>query len=348
MQRSEGKQGSQECADQGKLQQGDFDKPASVTDRYTGVRTNQRRTATSLMNIQQLETFYWITRLGTFGAAGEHLHTSQATVSSRIRELENELDVMLFDRIGRNVVLTIKGRELLAHAEKVVVDAARLRMAAGTLRVEQGVVRIGIVEMIAMSFLTPIINQLEQRYPGVEVEFDVNLNASLLGKLTRGAIDIAVIGGPVEDIETKFVPVGSMDLVWVGTPEILRDLPDYVRPAEIAGLPIISLNRESRTFSVMHAWFAKEIVTPRRVNYCNSLLMMLNIVREGICVCMMPLELVSEDLKSGILRALKPDPMLHPVGFFVATRAESIDPVIADIAKMIARLVQLPAAPEDR
>src|SRR5206468_6623656 len=59
----------------------------------------------SNMNIRQLETFYWIARLGTFSAAADRLATSQANVSARIRELENELDVFLFDRIGRQVQL---------------------------------------------------------------------------------------------------------------------------------------------------------------------------------------------------------------------------------------------------
>ncbi|MFL9884219.1 LysR family transcriptional regulator [Paraburkholderia agricolaris] len=59
--------------------------------------------------------------------AGEYLHTSQANVSSRIRGLESELDVLLFERIGltgRTVTLTLKGRELLAHAERVALSEA--------------------------------------------------------------------------------------------------------------------------------------------------------------------------------------------------------------------------------
>src|SRR5919204_3305683 len=98
------------------------------------------------MNIRQLETFFWIARLGTFSAAAERLYTSQANVSARIRELEDELDVLLFDRIGRQVQLTVKGRELLAYAEKVVAEAAQLRLAAGKPDMVQGVVKIGMAE----------------------------------------------------------------------------------------------------------------------------------------------------------------------------------------------------------
>lgn len=293
------------------------------------------------MNIQQLETFYWITRLGTFAAAGEHLHTSQANASSRIRELEGELDVLLFERIGRTVALTLKGRELLAHAERVVAEAARLRVAAGKLVVGQGLVRIGVGEVIAMRSLITIINRLKERYPGLDVEFDVNLNANLLSKLERGSIDIAVVGGPVDDPDTKLVPIGALNFVWVGVPSLLGDLKS-VRPRDLAGLPIISLSRDARTFGVMQSWFAEEVVTPAKINYCNSLSTMLTVVRGGICICMMPLDLVAVDIKAGTLRGLMPNPPLRPLPFFVATRAESIDPAVADIAEIVVEVTRLP------
>jgi DNA-binding transcriptional LysR family regulator len=296
---------------------------------------------TAPMNIQQLETFYWITRLGTFAAAGEYLHTSQANVSSRIRELESELDVLLFERIGRTVNLTLKGRELLKHAERVVAEAARLRVAAGKLAVGQGLVRIGVGEAVAMRSLITIINRLKERYPGLDVEFDVNLNASLLDKLERGAIDIAVVGGPVDDPDTKLVPIGAMTFQWVGAPSLLGDL-THVRPQDLAELPIISLSREARTFSVMQSWFAEEAIAPTTINYCNSLSTMLTVVRAGICICMMPLELVAPDIESGKLRMLVADPPLRPLTFFVATRAESIDPAVADIAALVVEVTRIP------
>jgi len=293
------------------------------------------------MNIQQLETFYWITRLGTFAAAGEHLHTSQANVSSRIRELESELDVLLFERIGRTVTLTLKGRELLGYAERVVAEAARLKVAAGKMVVGQGLVRIGVGEAIAIRSLITIINSLKERYPGLDVEFDVNLNANLLSKLERGAVDIAVVGGPVDDPGTKLVPIGAMNFQWVGSPTLLGDL-THVHPHDLAELPIISLSREARTFSVMQSWFAEEAIAPNRINYCNSLSTMLNVVRAGICICMMPLELVGADIEAGTLRILIAEPPLRPLTFFVATRAESIDPAVADIAELVATVVRLP------
>jgi DNA-binding transcriptional LysR family regulator len=293
------------------------------------------------MNIRQLETFYWIARLGTFSSAAERLHTSQANVSARIRELESELDVTLFDRIGRHVQLTLKGRELLVHAERVVADAAKLRLAAGKPDMVQGVVKIGVGEVIAARSLVAMINELKRYFPGLDVEFDVDVNANLKHKLERGSIDVAVIGGPVEEPELKVAPIGAVRVAWVGTPALLGDA-TTVGPGDLAPLPILSLGREARLFTQMQAWFAEAAAVPVTVSYCNNLSTMLEVARAGVCICMVPEELVTAEIAAGTLRAPVPVPPLPPLTFFVATRAESIDPAIAEIARIVAEVTRLP------
>lgn len=294
------------------------------------------------MNIQQLETFCWIARLGTFSAAAERLYTSQASVSSRIRELETELDVVLFDRIGRQVQLTLKGRELLVYAEKVVIDASQLRLAAGKPEITSGVVKIGLGEAIAARSLLAMISELKLRYPGLGVEFDIDLNASLLLKLGRGAIDVAIVGGPLHDGDIKAVPIGAMKVVWVGAPSLLKGL-DVAGPGEIAALPIISLSRDARLFAQMQGWFAEAAVVPASISFCNSMSTMLHVARGGVCVCMMPQQLIADDVASGALRALKSDPPVPSITFFVATRVDSLDPAITDFAAIVADVCRLPA-----
>jgi DNA-binding transcriptional LysR family regulator len=293
------------------------------------------------MNIRQLETFYWIAQLGTFSAAAERLHTSQANVSARIRELEEELDVPLFDRIGRQVQLTLKARQLLVHAEKVVAEAARLRLAAGKPDMVQGVIKIGLGEAIATRSLAAIINELKSRFPDMEVEFDIDLNSHLVRKLTRGAIDIGLFGGPVEVPELDFVPIGAMALTWVGAPSLFRGRA-VVNQADLAALPIISMPREARIYTLQQEWFAEGAIVPRRVSFCNNLTTMLHVARAGLCACMVPAELVAADLETGRLQAPTAAPPLGSLKFFVITRQESVDPAIAEIAAIVAEVTRLP------
>jgi DNA-binding transcriptional LysR family regulator len=293
------------------------------------------------MNIRQLETFYWIAQLGTFSAAAERLHTSQASVSARIRELEEELGLALFDRIGRQVQLTVKARELLVYAEKVVSEAARLRLAAGKPDMVQGVIKIGLGEAIATRSLVAIINELKRRYPDMEVEFDISLNTDLVRKLTRGAIDIGLFGGPVEAPELSFVPVGAMAVTWVGAPSLFEGRP-VVSQADVAELPIISLPREARLFTLQQEWFAEAAIVPKRVSFCNNLTTMLHVARAGLAVCVVPAELAAVDIQSGILQAPTAVPPIASLKFFVATRLESVDPAIAEIASIVAQVTRLP------
>jgi DNA-binding transcriptional LysR family regulator len=65
------------------------------------------------MNVKQIETFYWVVRLGSFRAAADRLSTTQSTVSMRVMQLEKDIGMALFDRTRRNARLTQKGRALV-------------------------------------------------------------------------------------------------------------------------------------------------------------------------------------------------------------------------------------------
>lgn len=299
------------------------------------------------MNIRQLETFYWIARLGTFSAAAERLNTSQANVSARIRELEEELGVALFDRIGRQVQLTLKARELLVHAERVVAEAAQLKLAARKPDMVQGVIKIGLGEAIATRCLVAIISELKRCYPEMGVEFDVDLNAQLVRKLTRGGIDIAVIGAPTEEAELKLIPIGGMPLAWVGTPALFQGRAS-ITPSDLEAMSIISLPREARLYTHLNDWFAEAAIAPTSVSYCNNLATMIHVARAGVSVCMVPLDLVASDIDAGALVAPTPVPPLATLKFFVTTRAESVDPAIAEIASVVVRVTRLPELPQSR
>lgn len=287
------------------------------------------------MNIRQLETFHWIAQLGTFSAAAERLHTSQANVSARIRELEDQLGVALFDRIGRQVNLTVKGRELLAHARDVLKAAAQLRLAAGKPEMVQGVIKIGLGEVIATQSLLGIIDEVKQRFPDAEIEFDIDVNTHLVRKLVRGSVDVAVLGGPVDAPELQLMPIGDVALSWVASPALCAGR-STIAPGDLSQQSIMSLPRDARLHALMQDWFAEGGAMPKRISYCNSLSTMLEAARAGMAWCMVPSAFARQDLESGQLLGPEVHPALPALKFYVATRHASVDPAIPTVAAIVA------------
>lgn len=105
------------------------------------------------MDLKNLTTFVRVAELGSFTRAGQALGCSQSTISFQIRQLEEELGVPLFERINRTVVLTDKGREVLAYARQIGKMTAELRNSLQTEGTRAVRVRIAIADSLCNSLL---------------------------------------------------------------------------------------------------------------------------------------------------------------------------------------------------
>ena len=105
------------------------------------------------MNLRRIETFYWAAKLGSFSAAADRLNATQSTVSVRIQDLEREFGFTLFDRGRRGARLTAKGREVMRYAEDMLRLSAEMRERLAGSETMPGVLRIGVVEMISVTWL---------------------------------------------------------------------------------------------------------------------------------------------------------------------------------------------------
>src|SRR5688500_11898957 len=97
------------------------------------------------MNLKQLETFVQIVEQGSFAAAADAMHTTQSTVSARVKDLEHYFGVNLFDRSSHRAKLTPKGRELYAMSRQVVGALEKLRERISDRSSLTGTLRLGVV-----------------------------------------------------------------------------------------------------------------------------------------------------------------------------------------------------------
>lgn len=121
------------------------------------------------MELRNLTTFLKIVETGSFSKAAEHLMYSQSTVTVQIQQLEEELHVRLFDRIGKKVYVTEKGRELHAYALQMTELAQKISLIGTETENLQGTLCIVSFDSLSFSILPPILLEYHRRHPKVSI-----------------------------------------------------------------------------------------------------------------------------------------------------------------------------------
>ncbi|MDQ0391338.1 LysR family transcriptional regulator [Labrys monachus] len=287
------------------------------------------------MNIRSLETLLWITRLGSFSAAARHLRLTQPAITRRINELEADLGAPLFNRERPQITLTAAGKKCLQIAERIVADISALRAAVDDNAGLIGVIRLGVAEVIALSWLDRLLVRIAERYPNIEVDLDIDLSARLVNKLNSRNIDMALLPGPVALPGAVTESLGSYGLSWMAHPALVKIDRD-ITPADFADVPILTAPKDANVFSIMQKWFVDAGVKPRRVSYCASFSVIASLVRKGIGASLLPHDFFRDHVEEGAMVIVPASPRIGPAEYYVSylpTGEMSFLPEIASFAK---------------
>lgn len=142
------------------------------------------------MDIRSLNTFIHVAELGSFSRAAEKLGYAQPTVSVQIRQLEESLDVRLFDRIGHAVRLTSKGQEILHYAQHVCHLCEQMHHTAGQVDDIQGVIRMATADSLCAPLVHKGFAQLRKNHPNLCLELTTAGTNTLSRLLDQNEVDI--------------------------------------------------------------------------------------------------------------------------------------------------------------
>ena len=152
------------------------------------------------MDINALNIFIEVAEHKSFTRAGEKLGYSQPTVSFQIKQLEKELGVQLFDRIGHTVNLTDAGRDALAYAQKICRMSQEMVLGADQRREPQGVLRIGLPDSLTSPLIVREFGRFRARYPKVLLHLITADTAGVLRLLDHNEVDlVCTLDVPVYD-----------------------------------------------------------------------------------------------------------------------------------------------------
>ncbi len=290
------------------------------------------------MNLNQFEALYWIGRLGSFHAAARHLKASQPAISGRIRDLELELGVTLFDRSQRRVRPTAKGQELLRYAAELVSLTSQIRRAVGAREALAGRVRLGCTGVAALTWARALVERMRLTDPEVVIELTVEASELLAEQLENGQLELAVLAGPPDALKTVAERLGHVPMGWLASPAL--GLPERVlEAADIAAHPVITGLPGTYLHAASLDWFRAGGVEPARQHACSSLGLRIQLAAQGLGVALAAASAAGRELADGSLVLLRTDRPAPSIEYYIATPAFSSDAAVRAVAETARMLI---------
>jgi DNA-binding transcriptional LysR family regulator len=256
------------------------------------------------MEFRQLFTFKKIVELRSFTKAADSLGYSQPTVTSHIHALEEHLGVKLFDRIGRKVVLTNAGEQLLIYVSKITEMYKQIEAMSDNEDTIKGNIKIGAPETLTIYGLEPILQEFRRLFPQVSIVLVNDSNAPMYEKLNSGEIDMAFQITP--DCKSKdYVVIHLEDerFVLVANPDCkinsLESNPDQILDE------CVIYNAKGCIYRVAFENYLKSRhIIPRNLIELWSVEAIKRAVINGLGISMLPFISVKKDIEEGKLKVI--------------------------------------------
>ena len=151
------------------------------------------------MDLANLKAFLAVAEHGSFSGASAQLFLTQPAISKRIATLESELDIALFDRIGRHVSLTQAGKALLPRAQQILREIEDSTRAIRNLSGEvSGLLSIGTSHHIGLHRLPPVLRAFTKTYPDVELDIHFMDSEEACRAVEHGDLEMAIVTLPLQ------------------------------------------------------------------------------------------------------------------------------------------------------
>ncbi len=153
------------------------------------------------MNIQQLEYIIALNQYGNFAKAAEKCFVTQPTLSMMIKKLEDELDIVIFDRNKNPIEPTDIGLKIIQQAQKIINEIEELKTLSQEKKLTEGKLKIGVIPTIAPYLLPLVLHSFSKKYPHITLEIKEITTSEIIEELRKSFIDIGILATPLHERE---------------------------------------------------------------------------------------------------------------------------------------------------
>jgi DNA-binding transcriptional LysR family regulator len=259
------------------------------------------------MDVPRLEAFLEVARLGSMRAAARSLHLGQPALSARILALEDELGAKVFERTKRGVRLTLAGRALMPHAERVLeaIDAGR----SAVNQVEQGddgELVIAAASAINASVVPELIARFRRYHPGVHLYVHTGSAERIVELVAFGSAQLGLLheAAPSRDPRLAVTPLYEESLMLSARPEHPFVAEGPIPLSRLADATLVFYDRGSDDYEAAQSLLREGGVTPYGVIEVDSVDTARRLTERGLGVAFLPSTSAVPEIEAGRLAAV--------------------------------------------
>ena len=165
------------------------------------------------MDLDQLRTFLEIVRLKSFSKAAQTCFRTQPAISAQVRQLEQELNTALFERLGTRIALTPAGRIFADFAEQILDLRRQAQDSINELeRAPKGELIIAANEATCIYVLPEVFSEFKQMFPNVQLQVERSYGSAIVEAIVNNQADFGITQMPVSDKRLQVAPIHSDEI----------------------------------------------------------------------------------------------------------------------------------------
>jgi DNA-binding transcriptional LysR family regulator len=267
------------------------------------------------MDLDQLHTFLEIVRLKSFSKAAQTCYRTQPAISAQVRQLEQELNTTLFERLGTKIALTTAGRIFAEYAEKILDMRRRAQDAINELEmVPRGELVIAANEATCIYVLPVVFSEYKKQFPNVSLSVDRSYGSRVVDAVLDNLADFGITQLPAQEKKLQVARIHSDEIVLLLPGKHPLSGKKYVTPRDLVGHPLL-LPKTGTTRARLNTWLESVEDEIKISMELDSTEMIKRFVMAGLGYSFLAASHCREEVGSGKLSAvsLGPEPMYRKV-----------------------------------
>lgn len=268
------------------------------------------------MDLDQLHTFLEIVRLKSFSKAAQTCYRTQPAISAQVRQIEQELNAILFERLGTKIALTVAGRIFADYAEQILALRKQAQDAINELeKVPRGELVIAASEATCIYVLPQVFAEFKKRFPNVQLVVDRSFGSRVVQAVLDNQADFGLTQLPVQEKKLQAVKIHSDEIRLLVPPRHRLARKNQATPQDLIGEPLL-LPKTGTTRARLNEWLDPIDESMTVSMELDSTEMIKRFVMAELGVSFIAASHCAEEIETGRLAAvsLSPEPMIRRVG----------------------------------